>query len=184
MNYINVPLSVNNNVEPTEGLSFNVTGIAGPYANEFTEIHWEWLFGSQVWILYAGGTRLLLYEPSTQEYTDYGETFICKSGEDLQNPEFVAWIEHNTHQSNDGIVLVTKYQMQYTANKIRAKRGTESPLSWSRYNGFGDAINSIYVGNDTRDGTALPFDIYNGVVAYSDEAKIIGTMLDANGVSF
>lgn len=184
MNYINVPLSVNNNVEPTEGLSFNVSGIAGEYASSFTRIYWEWRSGSQVWILHAGGTYLLEYNPSTQAYTDYGETFICTGGEDLLNPEFVAWIEQNTHQSNDGIVLVTKYQMQYTADQIRAKRGTESPISWSRYSGFADEINYIYVGNDTRDGTALPFDIYNGVVAYSDEAKIIGTMLDANGVSF
>jgi hypothetical protein len=57
-------------------------------------------------------------------------------------------------------------------------------MQWKNGTGYQDAVNGIDLGTDTSGGTAMSNEIIQGKVAYSQGAELIGTLGNANGVSF
>ena len=104
-------------------------------------------------------------------------------GDDEENPDFIAWIEENAEQVERDY-KVQPYELLTTAKAIRKKSGSTAKIEWVQYGGYATAVNGIALGTDTTDGTAMKWDIADGVVAYSKNVRLVGTMPNAEGVSF
>lgn len=132
----------------------------------------------------SGSSEISVYSwnNSSQTYSlgSWFKSIWVSGGEDVNNPEFVAWLEANATRT-DLLYKGWSAAFRSTADAIRSKGGTSEQLSWNYSSGFSSAINNIVIG---KDGNAFPFDIASGVVAYSKNAKLTGTIMDANGVSF
>lgn len=136
--------------------------------------------------LYAksGSSIITIYDwyNSSQTY-DLGSWFQniwVRGGADADNPDFIAFLESCATRTD---ILYKGWSAAFrsTADAIRTKAETTDQIAWNYNTGFSSAINNIVIG---KDGNAFPFDIASGVIAYSKNAKLTGTILDANGVSF
>ena len=177
------------NDQPTElyDFSFNVNFVIAPVWSTFNcQKLYTVLNQYGKYVLYAksGSSNLQLYYwyNSSQSYSveSWYKYIWIRGGDDVDNPDFIAWLEANATRTD---VLYKGWSAAFksTADAIRSKAGTTDSIAWNQDAGFSSAINNIVIG---KDGNAFPFDLMNGVIAYSKNAKLTGTIMDANGVSF
>lgn len=129
-----------------------------------------------------GSTGSMYLQAFNRWYAGY-QIIHISGGVDATNPNLIAWIEANA-DLYISVYKVHHSEMEQTADAIRGKLGTSNKILWNDTTGFAEAVTSIYVGTDTRDATAKEWDVAFGKIAYANEAQIVGTMEDAEGVSF
>lgn len=168
----------------TVGTSFDLNFVDGTHSTQYVRLYVETLaMAPALKGAKAGGGVVNMYMAAYYSWYASTQYINITGGEDATNPDCIAWLE----QFADPYIDVYKsYTAAFanTADAIRTKTGSADKIQWDSNSGFADAVNSIYLGTDTRDGTANKWDIAEGVIAYSNAERLVGTMEDAEGVSF
>ena len=168
----------------TAGISYNLNFTPGDGSYEFVRISVGTVaMAPALQGLTTTGITVNMYMAAWASWMGDYQIITITGGEDATNPECIAWIEQFATPYVD-TYRVKSIELTKTAEAIRAKLGSEDKLQWASAAGFADAVNEIYLGTDTRDGTARDWDIASGKVAYVNAARVVGTMPDAEGVSF
>ena len=130
--------------------------------------------------------RTNLYVPNNKGVyswnTTYRDLFIF-GGDDVENADLIAWLQANATQT-EHVYKVRDDALWRTAEGIRRKNGQTSAITWDSAKGFFDTINAIYLGNDTRQCTAVPSQVLADQTAYSKARLVTGVVEPAEGVSF
>ena len=143
-------------------------------------------YGLSLFNTESGNSGYIYYTTNGTKYywgTQAYRTLVITGGEDVSNPELISWLQENAVQL-DFVRRAMYDAIVSTANAIRSKGGTSEPLVWDGARGFRDAVNAINLGTDTSGGTASASDIVAGVIAYSKGNTLVGTMANAEGVTF
>jgi hypothetical protein len=140
------------------------------------------LMANRAYYIYAYKTTY----PNPGYYYPYQqERYITiTGGDDVDNDVLNSWFENNAQRVNTPNYKARYIEFLLTADAIRLKSKSTSQMQWKNGTGYQDAVNGIDLGTDTSGGTAMSNEIIQGKVAYSQGAELIGTLGNANGVSF
>lgn len=169
----------------TPPFSYDLTFISDNYPDYYAVKILTGTTAGQPSLLYGksnGSTGSMYLQAFYRWYAGYQIIHII-GGEDATNPDLISWLEANADPYT-AVYKVLRRELEQTAGAIRTKLGTTDKIQWTHTDGFKGAVDSIYLGTDTRDGTAKAWDVVEGVIVYSNEERIVGTMEDAEGVSF
>lgn len=133
------------------------------------------------------GYVLYAYKNVTVGYAyTYPESryIVITGGNDAENDDLASWFESNAVRLDTPVYKSRYIEYLLSADAIRAKASSSAQMQWKTGRGLHDAINSIELGTDTSGGTAWALDIKEGKIAYSQGFELVGTLANANGVSF